>query len=71
MIIHEGEDQVAKVKEALDNFSNVGNLVKEVHTVCLKCLMTRAFKCEYCTRHCTRLINILGMVNNNENINKI
>lgn len=68
MIIHEGEDQVAKVKEALDNFSNIGNLVKEVHTVCLKCLMTRAFKCEYCTRHCTRLINILGMVNDNENI---
>lgn len=67
MIIHEGEDFNAKIKSTIDNYSNVGNLVKEVHTVCLKCLMARAFKCEYCTRHCVKLVNILQIINEPEN----
>jgi hypothetical protein len=71
MIIHEGEDLEAKVISTKDNFSSIGNLVKEVHTVCLKCLMARAFKCEYCTRHCTKLVNILQYINEPDNTDYI
>lgn len=62
MSLHPKDNYEKYIQSVIHNFSNYENLIKEAHILCFKCLIRRAFNCDYCVRPCERLINIQQII---------